>query len=251
MPKCWWMHHNSFCTPTALLLHSTFSFLSSYSCSHFLLLYNAISPIILSINLYFFKWKTWRLPFIISGKKHSLLFIFWVRGSQNKGSALSFYYCMYNSPSEVLITFSRRLHEVARLMICVQLPSLHACAQRESTDILTEQKALMKCHFCAWYHTSCYVGRKMAFRQRIGELSTFLFLPPLSSVSDFIAHFVACEKCVTTNSTEIPRIFKAPSVAGGPVQARSDGQETLLTPYTPEGLQPTWIQQWPCPRAFG
>lgn len=191
------------------------------------------------------------MPFIISGKKRSLLFIFWVRGSQNKGSALSFYYCMYNSPSEVLMTFSRRLHEVARLIFCVQLPSLHVCAQRESTDILTEQKAVMKCHFCAWYHRSCYVGKKMAFRQRIGELSTFLFLPPLSSVSDFIAHFVACEKCVTTNSPEIPRIFRAPSVAGGPMQARRDGQETLLTPYTPEGLQPTWIQQWPRPRAFG
>lgn len=154
MLKCWWMHHNSFSTPTLLLLHSTFSFLYSYSCSHFLLLYNTISPINLSINLYFFfKFKTWRLPFIITEIKQSLLFIFWVWSSQNKGSVLSFYYSLYISRSEVLIKFSRRLYEVESThTLCTALFfSTCMCRVREYKWFYSV-KSNNEILSCVWYH---------------------------------------------------------------------------------------------------
>lgn len=64
MLKCWWMHHNSFSTPTVLLLHSTFAFLYSYFCSRFPRLYNTVSLSILSINfLFFFQIKDLKIAF--------------------------------------------------------------------------------------------------------------------------------------------------------------------------------------------
>lgn len=78
----------------------------------------------------FFKLKTWRLPFIIIGIMQSLLFTFWVWGSQNKGSIQSFYYWLSNSFSELLIKFSR-LHKCESTHTSCTALFLHIYAQWE------------------------------------------------------------------------------------------------------------------------
>lgn len=83
----------------------------------------------------------------------------------------------------------------AFLLLCVCTVSEHTCNTAVSHDegsVLCQVRQKLLC----WEEDDC--------KQRLGELSTPIFFPPVSPGSDFTAHLIAHRKCLATNSPAMP-----------------------------------------------
>lgn len=214
--------HFSTPTPAPIFHFSTIQYLLSSLASRYI----------------FFKLKTWRLPFIITGIKHSLLFIFQVRGSQNKGSILSFYYCLYNSLSEVLIKFSRRLHEVeSTRTLCTALFSTCMCVVREYKRC-NRTKSNDEIPVCAWYRKS---WEKAYFLRKDGGVQHLQF-PPTSLRRDWL-WFVVQVAWHLKHIPSQPRVTKGLPTQQGLDMSQVDGAFALPSWGSSRCLklfQPVW-----------
>lgn len=179
--------------------------------------------------VFFFKFKTWKLPFIITEIKRSLLFIFWVWSSQNKG-------CLFTTVCiiHVLRFWSNSAGDYLKLKTLVLMYSsffsTHMCIAREY-KCFNSIKSNNEIPSCVWYHQS---WEKSYFLRNYEEIQYPQFPPRTSEGTWFTVHV-----------SEQPKLLE--DWHGTSVTSTPSPGKLRAAPHRRVWICPGWTRHLHCP----